>query len=74
MLYPVPAQNWISISLEDRIYQVLIFDLLGNKVLEQTTTGDYKEENIKVENLEPGRYVIKVKTDNSIYSESFLKL
>ena len=61
--YPNPVSNGkiyiVSKTGEDK--EVVIYDVLGKKVLQATITG--KELNIG--NLSPGVYIIKIKEDDA---------
>ena len=54
-VYPTPATDWISVTSEKPIKQVIIFDILGNTVRNQP----YKEQ-ISVSGLLKGVYILNV--------------
>lgn len=76
-IYPNPATTELYVSLgeETQVASVTIYDLKGNKVLEQAVTerlrGDTK---IDVALLQAGVYVITIRdTDGMEYREKFVK-
>jgi hypothetical protein len=69
-LYPNPVTNgkvYIS-SKNDLEKEIIIFDVLGKKVLQ--TTINTKELNIS--NLSPGVYIIKITEENATSSRKLI--
>jgi hypothetical protein len=60
-VYPNPAVSMLTISAEEGIANVLVFNLLGQKVLEQKTTGNVIQMN--VERLAAGTYMLQVTSE-----------
>jgi hypothetical protein len=60
-VYPNPAVSMLTISAEEGISSVSIFNLLGQKVLEQKSTGNIVQMN--VERLAAGTYLLQVTSD-----------
>ena len=64
-VYPNPSQSTISISNDDEVTSVSIFDLNGKLLL---TQNDHFR-NVKVDHLEAGIYMVKIK-DNKGHAKS----
>jgi len=64
-IYPNPASNYINIDVEN-LNRIQIIDINGKIVLTETT------KNIDVSELNNGIYVIKIITDNNIYSNQLI--
>lgn len=69
-VYPNPAQNSISIKLEENntFESAAIFDINGKQILNTTLLND-----IDISTLLPGVYTIKVKTNSSEQKVKFIK-
>lgn len=69
-VYPNPAQNSISIKLEENntFESAAIFDINGKQILNTTLSND-----IDISTLLPGVYTIKVKTNSSEQKVKFIK-
>jgi len=61
-IYPNPAISMITISADEGIANVLVYNLLGQKVLEQKTTGNVVDMN--VERLAAGTYLLQVTSES----------
>ena len=56
-IYPIPSENMIYISSEEEIKEIKVFDILGKVIM------SFKQnniENISIENLKSGVYLIKL--------------
>ena len=56
-IYPIPSENMIYISSEEEIKEIKVFDVLGKVIM------SFKQnniENISIENLKSGVYLIKL--------------
>ena len=56
-IYPIPSDNMIYISSEEEIKEIKVFDILGKVIM------SFKQnniENISIENLKSGVYLIKL--------------
>ena len=67
-LYPNPARSLVSIYSQSPVEEVVIYDLSGKKVHSVKNTNQ-----ISVENLSPGLYIAKVKTENGTQSLKLIK-
>lgn len=63
LIYPNPAKDFVSIKSNEKIIQLIIIDLQGNKVLE--ISGEKNEHLININNLAAGLYNIIVLTENN---------
>jgi hypothetical protein len=61
-VYPNPAQNKIEIISTNTIETVIIYNVLGEKMLEQTVTN--KKTIINISQLSNGFYFVKVASEN----------
>lgn len=67
-IQPNPANEFINVSSEATIERVMIFDLMGNLILESTET------NISVSQLSGGTYTISVQTADGMTQKRFVKM
>ncbi len=69
-IYPNPASHTLHLDLSDemKIQQVVLFDILGKKVLEQP----YIENSISVSELPKGTYILKIVTADGVHTEKIL--
>jgi hypothetical protein len=74
LIYPVPAENFISIeniSASQTKNTLSIYNMQGQLILRQALP---KEKNmIDISAFENGLYVVKVESDNSIVVKKFVK-
>ena len=72
---PNPASDKVRISLfdNDRLESttVTVYDLMGRQVLQQKTTANGLE--LDVSSLAKGVYLVKINTNNSIYTEKIIR-
>ena len=66
---PNPAQNTITITTQQTINEIKIYNTLGQLV--QTTTGNTK--TLDVSQLKSGNYFLKIGYDGIVSSERFIK-
>ncbi len=72
MLYPNPAQQFITIkNNDDDIDQIEIYNTAGKQVLSKKIDGTLK--GIDVRNLEPGVFLMKIITGKDVYIYKFIK-
>lgn len=70
MVFPNPVQHWLQVYLPDtEIEETQIIDLQGKIVLSEV--GDIQQ--INVENLEIGNYLIRIRTKDEILLKQFVK-
>lgn len=70
ILSPNPASDILNIAVQDNtaINKVMIFDLLGRKIMEQ----DDVEKHINISQMQSGTYLLKVFTAQGSKSEKFI--
>ncbi|MEI7509268.1 MAG: T9SS type A sorting domain-containing protein [Flavobacterium sp.] len=68
-LFPNPSKNVIQIKINSKIDKITIFDYLGKEILTQTQHNN----EINVENLSKGIYLIEVLTENEKNYRQFIK-
>jgi len=61
-VYPVPATDILNIKLSYNIEQVVVFNLLGQQVLNQNKNT----KKINIANLNNGVYILKIHTENGM--------
>ncbi|MFC7348547.1 T9SS type A sorting domain-containing protein [Chryseobacterium zhengzhouense] len=71
ILFPIPTKDLLNIKTKESLVEYSIFSLSGQKV----QSGEFlnNERYVNVENLLPGIYFIKIKTDKNSYTEKFTK-
>jgi len=71
-IYPNPASEFFVLkNLEDENAEVAIFDMTGRLVYNNTLTGIQNE--INVQNLAKGTYMVKVQTETKVASQLLIK-
>lgn len=72
-IYPNPATDFINVQFDKEINNVVIFDLLGNKINTQMT---WVNDNIVVpiSELQTGIYILQLHLDNKVYHYLWEKL
>lgn len=70
-LYPNPANSFIVVSSPHLIQEIAIFDISG-KLVSKVNANDF-EKTIDVDHLAVGTYVVKIKTNNQVYTKKFVK-
>ena len=70
-IFPNPASNYLNIKSPYIIQQVVISDVTGRQIVK------YKKANkhtvIELSGLNEGIYIIQVRTDNGVFSETLKK-
>jgi len=66
-VYPNPANEWISVSSDDQIDVIQIFNCTGKLVRSETKT------TFSIDNLQNGVYIMNVVTNNGLHQERFIK-
>ncbi len=74
-VFPNPSKGLINIldkkGKSDKVKKMLIYNMLGELVYyKKAGTGSLKTLNIN--HLKKGIYILKIKTDNSMYAEQFI--
>jgi hypothetical protein len=71
-IFPNPASGQINIRFQNKEeYQVIILNHLGNKVFEQTKTGN---STVDIKNLSSGNYIVMITTANETWQEKLVKM
>ena len=68
-IYPNPAKNIINIKYNSEIEKISIFDYLGKEILTQIQNNN----EINVENLSKGIYIIEIQLENEKVYKKFIK-
>jgi Secretion system C-terminal sorting domain len=68
-LFPNPSNNLIQIKLNSKIDKITLFDSQGKVILIQTQNNN----EINIENLSKGVYIIDVCTENENFYRKFIK-
>lgn len=66
-IFPNPGSNIIQVNAEFPIQQITLIDMTGRKLLE------YTENTLHVEHLQPGVYMLLIKTTNQTSTHRWLK-
>ncbi|MGA9213501.1 T9SS type A sorting domain-containing protein [Kaistella sp.] len=69
-IYPNPVQNTLYLTNADKIDNVEIYNMVGQKIL---STNKVSKEGLNVSNLTKGAYLVKVKTGNQTETVKMLK-
>jgi len=65
-IFPSPAKNQMTLSVSGKkINNVMLFDMLGNAVLNQTFLNEQQNEILDISNLTSGIYYAEVKMGNA---------
>lgn len=70
-MYPNPADNMLTISADDDIQHISIYNVIGIKVMEMTINN--KEAVIDLTNLESGMYLIEIQGIKENGIKTFIK-
>ena len=70
-LYPSPAQNELTISAENTIQNVTVYNVLGRKV--QSFNVNATSKRLDVSSLSTGIYILKYTANNVVGSMKFIK-
>lgn len=66
-IYPNPVTDVIQIKTDETLLSAEIFDLTGRQIKSTTSSS------VAVQDLQPGTYVIKIKTNQNTTSKKFIK-
>lgn len=71
-VYPIPTQDFIEIKSVDsnQDYSIELLDFEGKIILMKNTM---KEQKIDVSHLPAGKYILKITTENQIFTKTILK-
>lgn len=68
-LFPNPVSEMLSIKSSSRINKLVVFNLLGQKVMVRENTN-----SLNVNKLKPGAYILKIVDENdSVSTKKFIK-
>ncbi|MBL0737592.1 DUF5074 domain-containing protein [Flavobacterium sp. GN10] len=67
-IYPNPVSDYLNISTEDEITDVVIYDING-----RTINARINNNQIDVSNFAKGFYIINIETDKAKYTQKFIK-
>lgn len=67
IIFPNPVNNELYIQTNGKINSVKIYDLKGNLITEGT------EKIINVVDFSEGLYILKIETNNGVYTKKFIK-
>lgn len=70
-VYPNPATDQIQIESKELIRSVELFSIDGKNI--KKTNTDTNNLNIRLDELRPGMYFLRVQTDNQLFTEIFVK-
>ena len=70
-MFPNPASDIINIKSEDSIDQIIIYNILGQKVLETINDNNFK--SLDISKLHSGTYFITILMDNEIRTFKLIK-
>lgn len=70
-MYPNPANDVLTLSTQNTVNTVEIFNVLGKKVI--TMQVEDTSAEINVSNLNAGIYLIKYEINNSTSTKKFVK-
>lgn len=69
-LYPMPASNWVNISLPT--HQELIVTIINNSGQVVKSTQMHENGKLDISSLSPGSYIIRVRAAGTLYSKLLL--
>lgn len=67
-LYPNPARDWVSIKTDETIKDVTVYNMQGRKMLRSKATF-----SLNVSSLNPGIYLLEVRTDKGASAIKLIK-
>jgi lysophospholipase L1-like esterase len=71
-VFPNPAQNMLNVkSSHDKVVSVIVYDLLGNKLLERSGNKNYTK--LDISDLISGVYVANIYTSKGLVIRKFIK-
>jgi len=66
-IYPNPVSDILYFDIDREINKVVLFDMLGRKIIEQNNI-----KNISVSNLQKGSYILKLFSDKGVQTEKIV--
>ena len=73
-VYPNPATNQIEIrNLKSEIRNINIYNAMGQRTYSQQQTTNNKQQTIDISTLNPGVYMLSVRTDEKVFSKKIVK-
>lgn len=72
-IYPNPSYDYLQIDSKDLIIGWSITDMTGKSIIVNPNLANSKE-TIHIYSLDPGNYILEIKTINGIYKTKFIKL
>jgi hypothetical protein len=69
-IYPIPSDNIIYISSKEEIKEIKVFDVLGKEIMSYNQNNI---ENISIENLKSGVYIIKLFSSEGTENHRIIK-
>lgn len=78
-IYPNPSSDFINIEMELEEFddaRILVYDMDGKLHISKRVDAfkGKNQWNLKVNNLSTGHYIVKLKHNNKVYAESFIKI
>lgn len=71
-LYPNPINDYLSISLDEMIKEIIIYNVIG-ELKEKIAIENLKEKTLDLSCFRKGVYIIVISTENNIYQRKFIK-
>ena len=68
-IYPIPADNFLTISGIKDNAEITVYDISGNKILNRKISSDVK--NIRISDLRSGFYILKIIYKDSVFIKNF---
>lgn len=74
-LYPNPANAYLYIGARNlsRSVELMVYDVHGRKIFEKNTDFAHGVEQLSVQNLPPGMYVLCLRSGDKLWSRKFVK-
>lgn len=69
-IYPNPARDEINIISSFKINNIVVYNTLGQKVIEETINGNTTQ--LDVSKFAKGNYIAKIYTDNGVATKKFI--
>jgi len=75
LLYPNPANEIISIELEENIYidNITIWDIDGKNIIKNSIQANIQKAKIPVSTLNSGMYLMKIVSNDGVFVKRFIK-
>jgi len=72
-IYPNPGKNFIKISGNNNLENIMLYDINGRLLQEVKILGNQIEKELSLEQLASGIYLIKVQSDKGVLLEKLVK-